>query len=177
MGAGQTLVGVGAAMTPLQDPSAASQPSPPQATASQVIDQYLLEGRHDPEQRPLLPDEAIQLYLLAGASIEAHNAVRTRLSYAPQDPWASAVAVELDCWDPGSFAHGQQLAAQWLQRHGKENPGLESYVRTRLDWLDAQAVRDQQLARAETLARVAPLLAVLLAVLLLRAMLRFGSSQ
>ncbi len=142
------------------------------ADAIAVLDQFLLEGRHPDGGGLLLSEDSINLYLLAGARGEARSAINARLEKAPDDPYAGAVEVELDCWDAASFGHGEAAAARWLDRLGSANPGLQAYVQTRADWLSQQQEQAATVSRAEIGARLAPALGALVALVLCAVILK-----
>lgn len=115
---------------------------------------------------------SINLLLLASAKSEARVALNDRLVGMPEDPYAEAVLVELDCWDPGSHESGLAAAKTWLIVH--TDPMLTEYVQDRKDFLEERAEHRDVISDAAGVAQLFPLLAVVFAACVMVSMARLA---
>jgi len=127
-------------------------------SAQAVLDGYarVKAGESDPRE----PD-SINLFLQAGARVEAQAGLAARLVDLPADSYAEAVLVEIACWDPSSYAAGREAASEWLLSH--TDPGLTGYVQARADFLNERALHAEDVGEAAGLAQLSPFLALLIA--------------
>jgi hypothetical protein len=114
-------------------------------------------------QPAAIPTEGyINALLIAGAKAEVLQSLQARLELNPDDAYAGAVQVEVGCWDPVTHSAARADADSWLIKYG-DHP-LRDYVSTRQTWLGTELEHSQLVQGKETMARIYPAMALLLAI-------------
>lgn len=140
-----------------------------QADARQVVEFFQATGHG---ASPDTSEQGINFLLAAGAQSEVSQALAVRLEKTPLDPYASAVAVEVGCWDPATREQALLDARQWLEHHPAHH--LNEYVVIRRDWLEKQELHAQEVEAKIQLAKFFPLMALLIAAIALALGWRFA---
>ncbi|MBC8406496.1 MAG: hypothetical protein H8E15_14850 [Planctomycetes bacterium] len=121
-----------------------------------------LHGQWQLEPTALPSDGYINALLIAGAKTEVLQNLQARLVQNPDDAYAEAVEVEVGCWDPATHAVAMADAGSWLIKY--DNHPLKDYVKTRHTWLTTEIEHSWLVQGKETMARIYPALALLLAI-------------